>query len=89
MRAKKLIALLALTTLSGACASLAEWQPPRVPPVPAFPGAGRGGCAIHIAEAHVALAAPHDPTNPGATAHSFATHALAMHQYHVCLAGQD
>ena len=79
-----------MTLLLGGCALI---QPP---PVPRLPGSGQHGvagdasCATSLGQAHAALAAAGAAAgDPSATAAAHATHAMAMHEYHTCLARRD
>ena len=65
-------------------------QPPPVPRVPSFAlsgGGGDAGCAAYVSQAHAALAAAGAAAgDPSATAAAHAASAVAMHEYHMCLA---
>ncbi|MGQ0642912.1 MAG: hypothetical protein ACT4P6_19370 [Gemmatimonadaceae bacterium] len=80
--AASLVAAVSATLLAG-CALI---QPPLVPAVPALRTAPlwRPACSAAIARAHSALSTVgEDP----AAAH--AAHAIAMHEYHVCLTAEQ
>ena len=68
--------LVGAAVLSAGLSACAVVQPRRGSPVTV------ADCARHIGAAHAALAAPPDSGIPAAH-----TYAVAMHEYHTCLAG--
>jgi hypothetical protein len=74
------------TILLAGCALI---QPPPVPRVPriALRGGGDAACVTYVSQAHAALAAAGAAAgDPSATAAAHAASAVAMHEYHTCLA---
>ena len=75
------------TLLLAGCALL---QPPPVPRAPSLwqlGGAGDAACMTALGRAHGALAAAGAAAgDPSATAAAHAANAVAMHEYHTCLA---
>ena len=74
------------TLLLAGCALM---QPPPVPRVPriALRGGGDAACETYVSQAHAALAAAGAAAgDPAATAAAHAANAVAMHEYHTCLA---
>jgi hypothetical protein len=90
MRIHVVPAALTLTLLVSGC-GLHRIEPPFPPPFRVDvgsvfrPGGGPGSCAGTVARAHSSLAMA--GTAPSDIAAAHASHALAMHEYHGCLAG--
>jgi len=80
------VAALAILLVAG-CALI---QPPPIPPVPRLgqhDGAQDVACVTALGQAHGALAAAGAAAgDPSAIAAAHAAHAVAMHEYHTCLA---